>query len=344
MESCSSHIDNTDCRIDWQRFTEIIKASNKILLTAHRRPDGDCIGSELAMYHILTGLGKNVHILNHHPLPPTLKFLDPQNLVTGLEEKPKESHDWLPDIDLIIVLDTGVWQQLGNMEQIIRESNAKKIVLDHHESWNDLNAERFVDPSAEATGIIVVRAANALQTELNYEAALALFTSIVSDTGWFAYANVNSNTYKIAAQLVNAGVVPAKVYREIYEQESIGRIRLVGKTLANVESHLDGKLMFANITLDDFNTTGALDSETDGISSMLLKIKNSQVSLLITELNNNKFKLSFRSRNELDCNKIAALFNGGGHKKAAGATSNLPFKELKKQAINAIENALYRSR
>ncbi|MDR2345591.1 MAG: bifunctional oligoribonuclease/PAP phosphatase NrnA [Planctomycetaceae bacterium] len=327
-------------QINWHNFVLRIKESKRVLLTAHRRPDGDCLGSELAMFHILTQLGKDARILNHHVLPSTLVFLDPLHKVTGLEQLTDEMRDWLSGVDLIMILDTGVWSQLGDMAQIIRDSKAVKLVLDHHESWEDLGAEWFVDSAAEATGILVVRAADALGIELNYDIAFSIFVSIVADTGWFAYANVNADTHRTVARLIDAGVVPAKVYRSIYEQESIGRIRLIGRTFANVESFCDGQLMCAKILLEDLKIANANSSETEGISSMMLKVKDSQVSLLIMELDDGSFKLSFRSRNEIDCNKIAGLFAGGGHKRAAGATVKLSFEETKKQAINAIENAL----
>ncbi|MDR0391472.1 MAG: DHH family phosphoesterase [Planctomycetaceae bacterium] len=326
--------------INWQRFVECINASSRVLLTAHRRPDGDCLGSELAMFHILTSLNKDVRILNHHELPETLLFLDPLRLVRGFVELSDEMRSWLLGVDLIIILDTGVWSQLGDVGQIIRQSNAMKLVLDHHESYDDLGAERFADSTAEATGILVVRAADALGVKLNYEMAFSLFVSIVTDTGWFAYSNVNSDTFRVVARLVDAGVVPAAVYKELYERESIGRIRLIGRTLANVESFFDGQLMFAKVMIDDLNITGAKSFETEGLSSMLLRVSDSQVALLITELDNGNFKLSFRSRNKVDCNQIAKQFSGGGHKKAAGATLNLTYEETKKQTINAIKIAL----
>ncbi|MDR1483744.1 MAG: DHH family phosphoesterase [Planctomycetaceae bacterium] len=326
--------------INWRRFVERVNDSSRVLLTAHRRPDGDCLGSELAMFHILTSLGKDVRILNHNQLPPSLSFLDPLCLVMGLESITEVVREWLLGVDLIIILDTGVWSQLGDMGQIVRESGVIKLVLDHHESWDDLGAEWFVDSLAEATGILVVRAADELGVKLSYEIAFSLFVSIVTDTGWFVYSSVNSDTFRTAARLIDAGVVPAAVYKELYERDSIGRLRLMGRTLAGVESFFDGRLMFAKVMLDDFKITGADSSETDGLSSIILRVKDSQVSLLITELDDGDFKLSFRSRNEIDCNKIARQFSGGGHKKAAGATSKLTFEETKKQALKAIENAL----
>lgn len=326
--------------INWSGFVSRVKESRRVLLTAHRRPDGDCLGSELAMFHILTRLGKEVRILNHHPLPPTLVFLDPLRKITGLEQLSDEMSEWLSTVDLIIILDTSVWSQLGDMGQIIRESKAIKLVLDHHESWDDLDAERFVDSTAEATGIIVIRAADALGVELNYDIAFSIFVAIATDTGWFAYSSVNSGTYRTVARLIDAGVKSSMVYKLIFEQESLGRVRLVGRTLSNVESFFDGKLMCAKVLLDDIKISGADNSETEGLASMILKIKDSQVSLLITELDDGDFKLSFRSRNEIDCNKIARQFAGGGHKRAAGATVKLSFEETKKQAIKAIENAL----
>ncbi|MDR2169195.1 MAG: bifunctional oligoribonuclease/PAP phosphatase NrnA [Planctomycetaceae bacterium] len=352
MESNNSKNNSNNCNdklvmncergadIDWGRFVLLVKSSRRALLTAHRRPDGDCLGSELGMYHILTQLGKEVRILNHHSLPPTLSFLDPLGLTTGLKQMTDEFREWIKGVDLIMILDTSVWSQLGDMGQIIRESGAVKVVLDHHESWDDLGAERFVDAEAEATGALVVCAAEALGVGLSYDVAFSVFVALVTDTGWLSYASANAGTFRTAAKLIDAGVIPAEIYREIYEQDSLGRLHLTGRTFANVESFFDGKLVFAKVMLEDLKITGALSSETEGFASMILRVKNSQVSILITELDDGSFKLSFRSRNEIDCNKIAKLFAGGGHKRAAGATVNLPFDEIKKQAINAVKNAI----
>jgi phosphoesterase RecJ-like protein len=326
--------------INWFRFTEIVHSSSRILLTAHHRPDGDCLGSELAMRLILQELGKEVRIINPHRTPPTLAFIDPSGLLKALEDLTEEDKNWINEIDLIVVLDTSSWAQLGEMGPVFKASHARKLVLDHHEKGDDIGAERFIDPQAEATGILVVSAADALEVSLNREIAKAAFVAIATDTGWFRFSSVNAETYRTAARLIDAGAVPANLYQELYEQESLGRIRLVGRTLAQTEPHFDGQLMLTRIMLHDFVTADALSSDSEDIVNMVLQVKGTKMAVLISELKDGSFKISFRSRCAVDCSRLAAQFSGGGHKAAAGASSNLPFEETKHAVLQAVETAL----
>ncbi|MDR0338612.1 MAG: bifunctional oligoribonuclease/PAP phosphatase NrnA [Planctomycetaceae bacterium] len=324
--------------IDWLRFADIIRSSSRVLLTAHQRPDGDCLGSELAMRLILLALGKEVRIINPHPVPPTLAFLDKTKSIKSLEDWNTEDQTWLNHADLFFVLDTSSWTQLGQMAPIFKTSHAQKLVLDHHAKGDHIGAECFIDPKAEATGILVVRAADALKIPLTQEIAEAVFVAISTDTGWFRFSSVNAETYRTAARLIDTGVVPAHFYRELYEQESLGRIRLIGQTLAQTESHFNGKLMLVRIMLHDFDTAGALSSDSEDIVNMALQVKDSQMAVLISELRDKSFKISFRSRCAIDCSSLAAQFGGGGHKQAAGALSNLPYEKTKQAILQAIEN------
>ncbi|MDR1924897.1 MAG: DHH family phosphoesterase [Planctomycetaceae bacterium] len=336
----NSHESANGNKIDWSRFTAIVGKSTRVLLTAHKRPDGDCLGSEIAMHHILNRLGKDVRILNHHPVPYSLLFLDKSRWVRCFGDLDDEMRQWLSGVDLVMILDTSVWSQLGDVAQIVREMSAKKLVLDHHETWEELGAERFVDSAAEATGVVVVRAAAALGVELDRAIAEPLFTAIATDTGWFAYSSVTAETYRVVAKLIDAGVVASDIYKEIYEQESIERIRLIGRTLANVETFFDGDLMLAKITLADLAAVGGEQSDSEGLASMILKVKDSKISVLISELDDGSFKISLRSRSNIDCSKLASQFGGGGHKKAAGATLHLTYEETKNNIINAISKTL----
>jgi phosphoesterase RecJ-like protein len=325
--------------IDWSRFAEIIHSSSRILLTAHQRPDGDCLGSELAMRQILLALGKEVRIVNPHPIPPNLMFLDKTGCIKHLEQLTETDRIWIDHADLMFALDTSSWIQLGDMASVFETFHAKKLVLDHHVKGDDIDAERFIDPDAEATGMLVVRAADALNVPLTQEIAEAVFVAIATDTGWFRFSCVNAETYRTATRLIEAGVVPAKFYQKLYEQESIGRIRLIGRTLAQIEPHFNGKLMFVQIMLNDFNIAGALSSDSEDIINMALQVKNSQMAVLLSELKDGSFKISFRSRCAIDCSLLAARFAGGGHKQAAGASSNLPYEQIKQSILQAIEKA-----
>jgi len=326
--------------IDWQRFAEVIRSASNIVLTIHHRPDGDCIGSALAMREILLQLGKNVRVIAPHRTPPTLAFLDPHHHVTALEDMTEEDRHFFQTADLLCVLDTSSWAQLGEMAHHFRESSAKKIVLDHHVKGDDIGAEQFIDHHAEATGAIVVQAADALAVPLTLDIARPTFVALATDTGWFRFANVTSSTLRTAGRLIDAGVHPDVMYREIYEQESLGRIRLVGRTLSKAESYLEGQLLVTWILLEDFKAAGALSSDSEDIINMLLQVRESKMAVLFSELKDGTFKASFRSRCAVDCSVLAAQFGGGGHKKAAGASLAFPFEQTKQALIDAVTEAL----
>lgn len=326
--------------VNWKRFKDLIDGASTILLTAHQRPDGDCLGSEIAMFHAFRGLGKEVRIVNPHPTPPTLAFVDPERLVRSFESLTDVEKVWMDQVDLFLVLDTSSWAQLGMMAETFKASKAKKIVIDHHIKGDDIGAERFVNHGAEATGILVVEAVEALGVPLDKAIADAAFVAIATDTGWFRFRSVGAETFRIVAKLVDAGASPDDMFRELHEQESLGRIRLIGRTLSKTESYFDGRVMLTWILLDDLEQAGALPSDTEDIVNMILQVKDSKIATLISELRDGTFKISFRSRCAVDCSLLAAQFNGGGHKAAAGASSSVTFEETKSAILQAIGKAL----
>ncbi len=333
-------MDSMTTPIDWEKFADMVYSASTFLLTAHQRPDGDCLGSEIAMKRILEKLGKIVYVLNPHPVPPTLAFLDPHHSLRSLNEATPEELSKVNEVDVMMVLDTSSWAQLADMGPLFKESPAKKMVLDHHAIGDDIGAECFVHTEAEATGTLVVQAAEALGVTLDRITAEAAFVAIATDTGWFRFASVTAETYRTVAKLIEAGAVPADLYRELYEQESLGRIRLVGRTLQQTEVHFDGRVMFTRIMQEDLRLSGALQSDTEDIVNMTLQVRGSMFALLVSELKDGTFKISFRSRCDVDCSQLAALFGGGGHKKAAGASSSLPFEETKAALLEAVGKAL----
>ena len=326
--------------VNWQRFAEIIHAASKIILTIHHRPDGDCIGSALAMRQVLFHLGKDARIIAPHKTPPTLDFLDPDNHITALGDMSDEDLRWFQTADLFFVLDTSSWTQLGDMAVPFRESSAKKIVLDHHAKGNDIGAETFIDPQAEATGILVVQAAETLGVPMTAEIGMPAFVAIATDTGWFRFSSVTSETFRTAGKLLDSGVRQDVLYRELYEQESLGRLRLIGRTLEKTESYLDNQFLLTWILLEDFEAAGARSSDSEDIINMLLQVRGSKMAALISELKDKTFKISFRSRCAVDCSVLAAHYGGGGHAKAAGANLSLPFVQAKQTIIETVTKAL----
>lgn len=321
--------------IDWPRFVEVILAHQRFLLTSHVRPDCDALGSELAMAEILEALGKQVVILNADPMPENLGFLDPQQRIQSLHTD--ISPDAIPEVDVLMVLDTSAWKQLGEMGDVLRKTAAKKIVLDHHESSDDLEAELFKDEKSEATGRLVYEAARQLGVPFTETIANALLAAITTDTGWFRFSSTNSGTLRAAGDLVDAGGDLTTLYRELFEQESVARLQIFGRVMARVQAELDGTLMHTAVLAEDFQITGALPSDTEGLVNRMLQVSSAEAAILFLQLPDQEtFKISFRSRGDfLDCSDLAELFGGGGHINAAGATVAGTLDEVRNAVITA---------
>ena len=191
------------------------------------------------------------------------------------------------------------------------------MVIDHHVSEDDLGAELFKDGEAEATGRLVLEAGEALGVRFTPEIAQPLFAAIATDTGWFRFASTGAETFRAAARLLEAGAQPDRLFKDLYETESLARLRLTGRTLARTQTELGGRLIYTWVERGDFEATGALPSDTEDLINMTLTVGGTEVALILVETKSG-FKVSFRSRCELDCSRIAEQFGGGGHRRAAG--------------------------
>ena len=324
--------------IHWPAFLDIIRSNQRFLLTSHIRPDCDALGSELGMALILESLDKDVMIVNGQSTPPNLAFIDPQNRIKVIG-KDVESAD-LEDRQVLMILDTSAWAQLGSMGDVIRSTTARKIILDHHVSQDDLGAQPFKNTTAEATGRLVVEAAGQLGVELTSEMAKPLFAAVATDTGWFRFNSTTSTTFNVGAQLLDAGAKPAEAYAELYEQDSLGRVRLRGRIIERFATELDGRFVHTYVRKTDFTETGALPSDTEDVINIGLGILGTEVAVILVELMSGGFKISFRSRSDLDCSQLASKFDGGGHKAAAGAFLNEPFEVVQQRVLDAVRDAM----
>jgi phosphoesterase RecJ-like protein len=249
-----SQTDPAPMQVDWPRFVEFIGGKQKILLTTHHRPDCDAVGSELAMYHVLKRLGKEVMTCNPFEVPPSLQFIDPGGVLQHFSKVPKE---YMDSADLLLILDTSAWAQLGDMADVIRAFQGDVAVMDHHVSGDDINATWFKDTTAEATGRLVFEAAEHLGVEVTPEIATPVFAALATDTGWFRFSSTNARTYELAAKIVAAGAKPDQIYKDLYECETLARINLTGRVLAKTRTELDGRLIHTWIGLDDFEKPAA---------------------------------------------------------------------------------------
>jgi len=323
---------------DWSRLAEIIKAHQRFCLVSHIRPDADALGSELGMCGVLEAMGKSVRIVNAQSTPPNLRFLDPGKKINTLGAEVQAAD--LDDVEVLIVLDTSAWGQLGSMGDVIRNSKARKLIIDHHVSQDDLGAELFKDTTAEATGRLVTDFAKHQGITLTPAVATALFAAVATDTGWYRFGSTTGDTYRCGGALVDAGARPADIYKALYEQESIARLHLVGRVLSRATSELGGRLIYTFVLRSDFSELGALPSDTEDVINTTLQVAGTEVAAIFVELLTGGVKVSLRSRSQVNCSQVAELFGGGGHKAAAGATLPDPIEIVQNKVLDAVRAAM----
>lgn len=328
-------------KIDWEPLREIIESNQRFVLSSHVRPDADAIGSELAMAGILEELGKSVRIVNPSEIPGSLYFLDPTRRIKKLGDgiTPEE----IADTDVHIILDTSAWAQLLDVGKVLKKSTAKKVVIDHHFSSDDLGAIEFKDVEAEATGGLVFRMAESLGYEITPEIALPLFCAIATDTGWFRFSSTTGETMRTIGRLIDAGLKPNVIYSQLYEQYSIARIHLAGRVLDRVTLDADGKIGYTWVEQGDFAATNAAPVDTEDLVNECLRIAGTEAAFIAIEQQNKRIKVSLRSRTTLNVAAVAEKFGGGGHKQASGAILPGNLNSAIKEILSALKAALPQS-
>ena len=310
--------------IDWQPLDALLANVRRAVLTTHVRPDGDALGSELGFRALLRSRGDSVTIVNPSVTPERYRFLDPDREILSVDAG-TDPASFAPD--LVAVLDTGAWSQLPGMETFLRTTPAKKIVIDHHRTQDDLGATRFVDVEAAACGMLVRDACRAFKAPIDAAAATALFAAIATDTGWLRHPNASAQVFAALGALAACGADAADIHCRLYETNSLGRLRLLGRMLQSLALDADGRLAFAQVSHADIVAAGAHPMDTEGFVGHLTTIEGVEAALLLIEQEGGQSKASVRSKGEVDCSKLAERWGGGGHRAAAGATVPWPLAE-----------------
>jgi phosphoesterase RecJ-like protein len=307
-------------------------------LTTHIRPDGDGLGSMLALADGLEAPPhrKSVRMTVASTLPPRYDFLDPHRRIRRFEP-PGESYR---DAEAIIVLDTGTWNQLGDFAALVRSLPVPKAVIDHHVTQDDLGAVRLVDATAEATGRLVYEAINALGGPLLPSAAHSLYVALAMDTGWFRHQNTTPATFTLAADLVRAGARPTEAYECLFERNTLARLRLTGVVLSRLQTAFAGRVAYTEIHRDDYAATGATPQDSEDLINYTRSLDSVEVGLLFMEQPRGGVKISFRSRHRIDVARLAEQFGGGGHRLASGAILETNLDEARRRVLSALGTAL----
>ena len=322
--------------LDWTPLVNVIKQNQRFLLTTHIRPDADGLGSLLALAEALQSRGKEVRRMVASSWPPRYDFLDPQKTI----ERFTLPGDIEPSPDVVVILDTATWNQLGDFATLLPRLPAVKIVIDHHVSWDEMGALRFTDTSAEATGRLVHEVIAALGIPLTPSMAHHLFAAVATDTGWFRHSNTTAATFGLAEKLVAAGARPTPLYEQLYEQSTLPRMRLTGTVLSRLEVVDEGRVALTYVQRDDYHTTGANPPDTEDLVNFTRAIVGVEVGIFFMEQPRGGVKVSLRSRSRVDVAAVAKSFGGGGHRQASGAIVEGSLAEVRARVLAAVHRAL----
>ena len=325
---------------DWKKIASLIESSENIFISSHINPDGDAIGSEMAFAHYLRNMKKKCRVINHSATPNIYRFLDPENIIESITEIDPPKNGPLKN-DLVIILDLINYTRLGDVADFLLNSEAKKIIIDHHIP-EPLDADIVVvNNDASSTGSLLYDFFSS--TGISYidkQVAVSLLTALVTDTGYFSYSSTTPKTHLIAASLYEHGVTALEISRKIKTTQPLSRQKLMGLTLARAEVTECGRIAYSSITQSMFGETGAKRDYTEYIINHIRIINDIKLAILFIEEEDNRFKISLRSSGETTVHKIAKRLGGGGHRKAAGANMEGALKEVISSVLHTVSEML----
>jgi bifunctional oligoribonuclease and PAP phosphatase NrnA len=322
---------------DIDLVAEEIRAGDRFLLTTHENPDGDALGSLLATHRILETLGKDSLMFlaaKEFPLPVEYRFLPLEEV---FHEPPADISD-----RVVIFLDCGNIDRMP--VDFLQNGDNRVINIDHHHDNTRFGMVNLVDVDASCTAEIVYDLSGLLGVELTPEIANALYVGLVTDTGKFMYENTDARSHRMAAGLIEAGVEVNDVYRRLYEHAPIEKLKLLAQALGNIAVVDDGRLAVTYISSDDYGATGASEALTEGVIDHLRTIDGTAVAAVVrdqAEGGRAARKVSMRSTDgRVDVSEIARVHGGGGHRRAAGFGTDLPYEQVVEFLIAQINSQL----
>lgn len=315
---------------DILKIKDEIKKSNKVTIVSHYHPDGDALGSQIALALSLEQLGIQTTMLNKDPVPETYRFLKNWQLIKPLDELSE-----LPP--LVIFVDCATTERVGYPVETILNSNSLVINIDHHTSNSNFGHLNWIEPNAAATAELIYDLLGLLQVKIDKDIATALYTGISTDTGSFLYENTTATTHLVVSDLINRGAEVGLLRLNYYENTNINKIYLLKHVLNNLEFASDNKISWVALKQDFYTSINASDHDAEGLINYLKNISGVEIAIIFREMAEDKIKVSFRSKRMADVNLLAAKFGGGGHPRAAGCTINDALDNAISRVLSAAE-------
>jgi phosphoesterase RecJ-like protein len=300
---------------DILKIKDAINKSKDLTIVSHYHPDGDALGSQIALALGLKQLGIEVTMINKDPVPDTYRFLEKWQSI-----KPLDNNIELTPV--VIFLDCATLERTGYPKEKLLNGNPQVINIDHHISNNKFGHLNWVEPNAAATAELVYDLLGLLQVKIDKDIATALYTGISTDTGSFLYENTTATTHLVVSDLINRGADLNLLRLNYYENISLSKMNLLKYVLNNLNFTSDNKICWVPIKSDVFNSFNASDQDAEGLINYLKNITGVEIAIIFREITPEEVKVSFRSKKLVDVNLLAKEFGGGGHPRAAGCTIN----------------------
>jgi len=311
------------------RIVDAVRARQRFVLSSHSRPDGDSIGSQLAMVYALQEMGKEATAVNADPAsPPLMAFPGVRDIRMAASVE--------GDFDAAIIMECGDLKRTGvsGLERYF------VINIDHHPGNTGYGQINWFDASAAACAEMVYDVVRALGVPLTKEIATHVYLAILTDTGSFHYSGISPRTFEICRECLEAGVDPVMVARNVYDSNNMGRLKLFGAVLGAMQIDQTGRIAIVYVDHEMARIAGGTYEDTEGLVNLPLTVKEIEAVVFFKQEKGDQYRVSLRSKGEVDINAIAKEYGGGGHKNASGCTISGPIEELQKTMVEKIENAI----
>jgi phosphoesterase RecJ-like protein len=323
------------------KFKNIIKNSENIVITSHWSPDGDAMGSSLALYNYLLMLNKNVKVIVPNPYPEFLNWLPGHKQVIIHQQNPKKAEKTINQADLIFTLDFNSLKRIEKMGELLEKVKAPIILIDHHQQPEKYAKYYFHDVNACSTCELIFEFISGLGGKklIDKKIAACLYTGLMTDTGSFRYPSVTTKTHMVISELLKTGIIPAEIHSAVYDTYSYERLKLLGYLLSEKLEVVEKlPVAFFTINENELKKFNYQKGDTEGIVNYPFSIKGIKVCALFME-SEGIIKISFRSKGKIDVNKFAREhFNGGGHINAAGGKSTFNLEETAKKFVSLVSS------
>lgn len=339
LDSLKDSVSGLAATVALKQVAAAIREAGTLLITAHTQPDGDALGSDVALALALEALGKTARVVASEPSPEKYAGLLPGGRVTQVGSSQEAAA--LGPVDLCVLLDTSEPERCGIFQEVFFAPGQRSVCLDHHLCQPPVPFHaHLILPEAPATGSLVLALIDELGVPLTPEIAQALWIALATDTGWFRFPNATAWAFRDAARLVEMGISLEQLYDRIYLSHSPGRARLQGVALSSLRLGLDGRFAWTSLSTADREAAGVSLEELDGMVDGLKSVRGAEVMVLMVEVGPGQYKLSLRARGRANVEPIARHFGGGGHAKAAGCRFSGSLDELERQLLPLVESEL----